>query len=111
VVSQQRGKDWRAQQWQPNAVVQREQWRGGQVKGLAVSSYGATVEEATYSGSIEVQSDCLATIKQRDSLGADYNYRAIVLADGSGYLYLQTDQNDVAVAFLQRLTVDAPAAP
>jgi hypothetical protein len=109
VVSQQRGKDWRGQQWRPNAVVQREQWLAGQVKGLAISSYGATVEEATYTGSIQVQPDCLATIKQRDSLGVDYNYRAIVLADGSGYLYLQTDPGDVAVTFLQRLTGDSPA--
>lgn len=109
VVSQQRGKDWRGQQWQPNAVVQREQWLGGQVKGLAISSYGPTVEEATYTGSIQVQPDCSATIKQRDSLGVDYNYRAIVMADGSGYLYLQTDPNDVAVAFLQRLSAGSPA--
>lgn len=104
VVSQQRGKDWRAQQWQPNAVVQRENWLAGKVKGLAISSYGSTVEEATYSGTMDLQPDCLATIKQRDSLGVDYNYRAIVLADGSGYLYLQTDPDDVAVAFLQRLS-------
>jgi hypothetical protein len=109
VVSQQRGKDWRAQQWQPNAVVQREQWRAGQVKGLAISSYGPTVEEATYAGTIEVQADCLATIQQRDSLGKMYNYRAIVMADGSGYLYLQTDPDDVTVAFLQRLTATSPA--
>lgn len=104
VVSQQRGKDMRGQQWQANAVVQREQWRSGQVKGLAISSYGPTVEEATYSGTIEVQPDCLATIKQTDSLGKPYNYRAIVLADGSGYLYLQTDPDEVSVAHLQRLS-------
>jgi len=104
VVSQQRGKDWREQQWQFNGVVQREQWRAGAVKGLAISSYGPTVEEATYRGTIEVQPDCLATIKQTDSLGKPYNYRAIVLADGSGYLYLQTDPDEVSVAYLQRLS-------
>jgi hypothetical protein len=107
VVSQQQGRDWRGSQWQPNAVVQREQWRGGQVKGLAISSYGPTVEEATYTGSITVQPDCLATIQQRDSLGKSYNYRAIVLADGSGYLYLQTDPDDVTVAYLQLLSPPA----
>ncbi|MFM9073207.1 MAG: hypothetical protein ACKOOC_07395 [Cyanobium sp.] len=109
VVSQQQGRDWRGSQWQPNAVVQREHWRGGQVKGLAISSYGPTVEEATYSGSMEVQPDCLATIKQRDSMGRSYNYRAIVLADGTGYLYLQTDPDDVTVAYLQRLSPSSPA--
>lgn len=104
VVSQQLGRDWRERQWQPNAVVQREEWSGGQVKGIALSSYGPRMEEATYSGSIAVQPDCLATIRQKDSLGVSYNYRAIVLADGSGYLYLQTDPDDVSVAFLQRLS-------
>ena len=102
VVSQQLGRDWRDRQWKPNAVIQREEWRNGQVTGLAVSSYGPRVEEATYSGSISVQPDCLATIRQKDSLGITYNYRAIVLADGSGYLYLQTDPDDVTAAFLQR---------
>jgi hypothetical protein len=110
VVSQQVGRDWRDRQWKPNAVVQREEWRSGQVKGLAVSSYGPQVEEATYSGSINVQPDCLATIRQRDSLGVTYNYRAIVLADGSGYLYLQTDPDDVTVAFLQRFAAGTPQA-
>lgn len=111
VVSQQLGRDLRGQQWKPNAVVQRETWQGGQVKGLAVSSYGPTVQEVTYSGSIEVQPDCLATIRQRDSLGVTYNYRAIVLADGSGYLYLQTDPDDVTVAFLERVSARSAAAP
>lgn len=110
VVSQQRGHDWRGQEWKANAVVQRERWLAGQVKGLAISSFGPTVQEVTYTGSIEVQPDCLATIRQRDSLGVTYNYRAIVLADGAGYLYLQTDPDDVSVAFLERLPVSAPPA-
>jgi hypothetical protein len=108
VVSQQLGRDWREGQWKPNAVVQREEWRGGRVEGLAVSSYGPRVEEATYSGTITVRPDCLATLRQRDSLGTVYNYRAIVLADGSGYLYLQTDPDDVTAAVLRRFTADAP---
>ena len=112
VVSQQLGRDWRDRQWKPNAVIQREEWRNGQVTGLAVSSYGPRVEEATYSGSISVQPDCLATIRQKDSLGVTYNYRAIVLADGSGYLYLQTDPDDVTAAFLQRFSAGStPPSP
>jgi len=107
VVSQQLGRDWRDRQWKPNAVVQRETWRGGQVEGLSVSSYGPRVEEATYSGSISVQPDCLATLRQKDSLGTAYNYRAIVLADGSGYLYLQTDPDDVTAAVLERFPAAA----
>ena len=110
VVSQQMGRDWRDRQWKPNAVVQRETWRGGQVEGLAVSSYGPRVEEATYSGSITVQPDCLATLRQKDSLGMTYNYRAIVLADGSGYLYLQTDPDDVTAAVLERFPAAAQPA-
>ena len=110
VVSQQHGRDWRDNRWQSNAVVQREAWQGGSVKGIAISSYGPTVEEATYGGTISVQPDCLATIQERDSQGVSYNYRAIVLADGAGYLYLQTDPDDVSVAFLERLSASAPPA-
>ena len=80
-------------------------------KGLAISSFGPTVQEVTYTGSIEVQPDCLATIRQRDSLGINYNYRAIVLADGAGYLYLQTDPNDVTAAFLEHVSAPTTAAP
>lgn len=111
ILSQQQGKDWRDQQWQANAVLQREEWRNGQVKGLAISSFGPTVQEATYRGSITVQPDCLATIQQTDSLGKTYNYRAIVLADGSGYLYLQTDPDDVTVAILERVAKGLSAQP
>jgi hypothetical protein len=108
VLSQQRGKSWRGERWLTNAVVQRERWREGQVRGLAISSLGPTVQEATYSGSIDVQPDCLATIRQRDSLGVTSTYRAIVLADGSGYLYLQTDPDEVTAAVLQRVASMAP---
>jgi hypothetical protein len=111
VLSQQRGSSWRGERWITNAVVQRERWRDGQVKGLAITSAGPTVQEATYGGSIAVQPDCLATIRQRDSLGITYNYRAIVLADGSGYLYLQTDPDEVTAAVLLREAPMVSPAP
>ena len=81
----------------------KEQTTSAQVSGIAISSYGPTIEEATYSGSIVVEPSCLATIRQRDSLGRAYNYRAIVLADGSGYLYLQSDPDDLTAGWLERL--------
>jgi hypothetical protein len=80
------------------------------VLGIAISSYGPRIEEATYSGTITVGADCLATVKQTDSLGVAYNYRAVVLADGSGYLYLQTDPDDLTVGFLEHERVRAGAA-
>ena len=61
------------------------------------------MEEATYRGTMQVAPDCLATIHQRDSLDVDWNYRGIVLADGSGYPYLQTDKDDVNVGYLEHL--------
>jgi hypothetical protein len=103
VLSSQQGQSWKKGTWQTNAVVQRESWQAGQVRGIAISSYGPTIEEATYKGSISVTPDCLATVVEKDSLGVTYNYRALVLADGSGYLYLQTDPNDLTVAWLERL--------
>ncbi len=103
VVSSQQGLSWKKGAWQPNAVVQRESWQEGKVRGIAISSFGPTIGEATYKGAISVTPDCLATVVEKDSLGVTYNYRGIVLADGSGYLYLQTDPNDLTVAWLERL--------
>lgn len=103
VVSMQQGRSWQGGRWQPNAVVQHERWQDGRVNGIAISSYGPTIEEATYGGTIAVESSCLATIRQRDSLGRPYNYRAIVLGDGGGYLYLQTDPDDLTVGWLERV--------
>ncbi|MFM7314107.1 MAG: hypothetical protein ACKO0M_13235 [Cyanobium sp.] len=103
VVSMQQGHSRQGGRWQANAVVQHERWSGGRVNGLAISSYGATIEQATYEGTIKVEPSCLATIRQRDSVGRPYNYRAIVLGDGSGYLYLQTDPDDLTVGWLERI--------
>jgi len=101
VLSMQSGRSWRDGRWQANAVIQNELWKDAQVQGIAISSYGQSIEEATYTGTIRVGSDCLATLQERDSLGVVYNYRAILLADGSGYLYLQTDPGDVTVGYLE----------
>jgi len=102
-VSQQEGANYSKGSWRRNGTIQHERWNNGTVRGIAISSYGETVEEATYRGSLQVGADCLATIHQRDSLDVDWNYRGIVLADGSGYLYLQTDRDDVNVGYIERL--------
>ena len=110
VLSMQQGRSWKNGLWKPNAVIQNERWRAGSVLGIAISSYGPRIEEATYSGTITVAADCLATVKQTDSLGVAYNYRAVVLADGTGYLYLQTDPDDITVGYLEHQRVRAGAA-
>jgi len=101
VLSQQQGRSWEANRWRPNAVIQHESWRGGQMQGIAISNYGPRIEEATYSGSLSLGAHCLGTIRQRDSLGVAYNYRAVLLGDGSGYLYLQTDPDDLTLGYLE----------
>ena len=103
VVSMQTGNTRKGNQWEPNAVVQHERWQQGEVSGVAVSSYGPSVVESLYKGTMVVSPDCLATVKEVDSLGVGYNYRAVVLADGSGYLYLQTDPNDLTIGALERV--------
>ncbi|WP_197686678.1 hypothetical protein [Cyanobium sp. NIES-981] len=108
VLSQQQGLSWN-DGWRPNAVVQRETWRNGRVQGLALSSYAGAVETASYSGTLEVERTCLATVVQRDTEGVAYNYRAIVMADGSGYLYLQEDPRDLTVGWLEAIS-PAPVA-
>ncbi len=102
VLSQQQGLSW-DRGWRPNAVVQRETWRRGVVQGVALSSYAGKVETASYTGTMRVNADCLATVVQRDSEGVDYHYRAIVMADGSGYLYLQEDPRDLTVGWLEAM--------
>jgi hypothetical protein len=111
VLSMQQGRNWKGGLWRPNAVIQHERWRAGSVLGIAISSYGPSIEEATYSGTITVDANCLATLKEQDSLGVVYNYRAVVLADGSGYLYLQTDPDNITVGYLDRQRAGAGAAP
>jgi hypothetical protein len=101
VTSQQQGRSWQDGRWQANAVVQREWWSGGIVQGWAVSSYAGRLERAAYSGKLQLGSDCLGTMAQRDALGTAYDYRVVVLAGGGGYFYLQTDPNDLTLGLLQ----------
>ena len=105
VISQQQGftfKSGPAQSgsWQPNAVIQREQWRGGKVSGLAVSSYGGKRQQAPYTGSLNLEAHCLGRLREVDGLGGVYNYRVVLLASGAGYLYIQSDPGDLTVGHL-----------
>ena len=86
--------------WQPNAVIQREQWSGGKVRGQAVSSYDGKRQQAPYSGSLTLGADCLAKLREVDGLGGVYNYRVVLLTSGAGYLYIQTDPGDLTLGYL-----------
>jgi hypothetical protein len=103
VTSQQQGQSWSRSQWRPNAVVQREWWQGGRVQGWAVASYNGRLERAGYSGRLELGADCLGRMRQRDVLGSTYDYRVLVLANGGGYFYLQSDPDNLTLGLLQRL--------
>ncbi len=103
VVSQQFGFSWGPSGWRPNGVLQRETWTDGGVRGLALSSDAGRFQEASYTGTIEVGADCLATVVQQDSEGVEYRYRAVVMADGSGYVYLQDDADDLTIGWLDQL--------
>ena len=100
VISQQQGFTFKSGTWQPNAVIQREYWRGGKVSGQAVSSYGGKREQAPYTGSLNLEADCLGRLREVDGLGGVYNYRVVVLASGAGYLYIQSDPGDLTVGYL-----------
>lgn len=101
VTSQQQGQSWQQGRWIPNAVVQREWWQDGQVRGVALSSYGGRVERAPYSGSLDLTENCVGSMRQRDAKGTAYNYTVLVFSRGSGYAYLQTDPNDMTLGVLQ----------
>ena len=105
VISQQQGFTFQpgpsqSGTWQPNAVIQREQWRGGQVSGQAVSSYGGKRQQAPYTGSLNLGAHCLGALRELDGLGGVYNYRVVLLASGAGYLYIQSDPGDLTVGYL-----------
>jgi hypothetical protein len=102
VTSQQQGQSWQNGAWQPNAVVQREWWRSGTVQGLAFASGGGQQDQVTYSGRLRLGQDCLGRMVQRDSKRVTYDYRVVVLADGRGYMYLQTDPDNLTLGLLQR---------
>jgi hypothetical protein len=97
------GLDRRGDRWVPSTIVQRERWQGGSTNGIGVASSGTTLGESTYRGTLTSDSACLATIEKTDSLGNRYRYRGIVLSDGGGYAYLQTDPQRLSVGMLRRL--------
>lgn len=101
VTSQQQGQSWLAGRWQPNAVVQREWWQAGAVQGLAVAIYAGRQDRVTYNGTLQLGANCLGSMTQRDAAGAYYNYKVVLLANGGGYVYLQTDPDDLTLGLLQ----------
>ena len=104
VLSRQRGLSWDCTNWQPNAVVQREVWDNGVVRGEAISSYNGRQEQASYTGEIKTQENCWARLTETDSKGIDYNYNAVLLSGGRGYIYLQNDATDLTLGLLERVS-------
>ncbi len=106
VLSSQVGLSWNNGGWSPNAVVQREEWSAGSVRGIALSSYDGVGETAAYSGSLQLdRGSCWGTLRERDARNTAYNYRALLVKGRSGargYLYLQSDPDDLSVGWLVR---------
>ena len=106
VVSRQTGMTFADGVWTRNAVIQRETWSAWRMEGLAVSSYDGADEVAAYRGRFVQADNCVGRIRQRDDRGVDYEYAAILRADGMGYAYLQVQGDDLTVALLDRLAPD-----
>lgn len=102
IVSQQNGLSFVDGEWLPNVVVQSEVWDSGSVRGLALTSSNGRITNLPYSGNIDIQENCIARMTEQNSLDEPFNYVAIVLANGGGYVYLQTDENDLTLGFLSR---------
>lgn len=106
VLSSQVGSNWQQNSWTPNAVVQREEWAGGNVKGIALASYNGAGETVGYTGKLQLDSgSCWGTLVERDAKGVPFNYRALVVNGRNGargYLYLQTDPTNLTVGWLVR---------
>ena len=108
VLSSQVGLNWQAPRggWSPNAVIQREQWSDGSVRGIALSSYGGVGATASYSGALKLDPDsCWGDLKEQDSTGTRFSYRTLVVNGRSGargYLYLQNDPDNLTVGWLVR---------
>jgi hypothetical protein len=81
---------------------QGQSWRAGAVQGLAASSYAGLQDRATYSGSLQLDATCLGSMTQKDSAGASYNYKVVLLPHGGGYVYLQTDPDNLTLGLLQQ---------
>lgn len=104
VLSNQQGLSWNGGRWLPNAVVQREVWRNGNVQGVALSNYGGKSEQASYSGRLTVQADCFGLLTETDSKGTQYNYRSVLLTGRRGYVYLQSDPQDLTLGLLEHVS-------
>lgn len=106
VLSSQVGVSAEKGRWTPNAVVQREEWSDGQVRGVALSSYGGIGETAGYTGRLQMDpGSCWGTLQELDARGVTYNYRALLVngrRGARGYLYLQRDPDDLTVGWLVR---------
>jgi hypothetical protein len=108
VLSSQVGLNWQKAGggWSPNAVVQREQWSDGAVTGIALSSYGGVGDTASYSGRLQLDAgSCWGGLVETDAKGVNYTYRTLVVNGRSGargYLYLQSDPDDLTVGWLVR---------
>ena len=87
-------------------------WSNGVVRGEAISSYNGRQEQASYTGDIKAQDDCWARLTETDTKGVDYNYNAVLLSGGRGYIYLQNDATDLTLGLLNGLALissDQPA--
>ena len=104
VLSLQEGHEFKDGQWQSNRVIQREQWRGWRMSGIAISSYSGKFEFATYQGNFSQINNCIGRIRQQDAYGVTYEYIAILRPNRKGYAYLQTQGDALTVAILEHIT-------
>ncbi|MEY2644090.1 MAG: hypothetical protein RLZZ611_739 [Cyanobacteriota bacterium] len=108
VLSSQVGLNRRpgTQGWTPNAVIQREQWQHGSVRGVALSSYGGVGDTSSYSGRMQLEAgSCWGELVEQDQKGTRYHYSSLLVKGRSGargYLYLQRDADDLSVGWLVR---------
>jgi hypothetical protein len=106
VLSSQVGLNWLKDKagWSPK--VQREQWRDGQVQGVALSSDAGVGDSVGYTGQLRLDAgSCWGTLVEQDQKGVAYTYRALLVnghRGARGYLYVQTDPNDLSVGWLVR---------
>ena len=76
------------------------------MNGVALSSYGGVGDTAGYSGRLQLDArSCWGSVIEKDDKGVAFNYRALVVNGRSGargYLYLQTDPDNLTVGWLVR---------
>ena len=101
VLSVQVGHQLKDGKWLPDRVIQREQWNSWRMSGVAIASYSGKFEAATYQGKFTQTNNCIGSIRQQDAYGMTYNYIAILLSNGKGYVYLQTQDDALTLAVLE----------